>query len=197
MLMLRDREKGFEGLRIKLYYDENGDLTGGWGHNFTSKGIPPRIMNKYPNVDWVFKSLHLSVCEELLDADIEDAFFDLTKIFDLKSFGCKNQFCLYNEIDIDKALLPKQVVYVLVDMMFNMGKVRFMGFEKMIAAVDKKDWHEMAMEIVDSDYWRNGEKKKKRLEDCKIIGAYNRAQKNVDLVMELIDIKYTMHAKYM
>ncbi len=186
--MLRDREKGFEGFRNKLYYDSEGNLTGGWGHNFTAKGIPPRIMNKYPNVDWVFKSLHLTVCEELLDIDIEDSFYDLSKIFNLQDFGCKNQFCLYNEIDIDKALFPKQIVYVLVDMMFNMGKVRFMEFQNMIQAVDHREWKEMALEIIDSDYWRKGEKRKMELENKGIKGAYNRAQKNVDLVMELVKI---------
>ena len=188
MLILRDRIKGFEALRRRLYFDKNGEITGGWGHNFSSKGIPPAVLNKYPNPDWAFREIPLQICEELLDIDIEDAFDDLTKIFDLKSLGCKNQFCLYNEIDTGKALFPKQVVYVLVDMMFNMGKSRFAGFKRMIGAVDKKDRKEMALEIVDSDYWREGEKRKEGLGNKGIKGAYNRAQKNVDLIMELVKL---------
>jgi len=187
MIELRDRFKKFEGLRCKLYYDENGDLTGGVGHNFTANGIPPRIMNKYPNANWVFREIPLQICEELLDIDIENTFYDLSKIFDLEKLGCKNKFCLYNEIDIQTALFPREIIYVLVDMMFNMGMNRLLGFKNMIAAVDKNDWQEMALEIVDSDYWRKGEKKRMELEAKGIEGAYNRAQENVDLVMELVD----------
>jgi len=188
MIILRERIKRFEGTKKKLYYDSEGNLTGGYGHNFSSKGIPPRILNKYYNPNWVFNEIPETIIDELLDIDIEDCFYDLVRIFDLKNFGCKNDFCLYNEIDIEKALLPKQVVYVLVDMMFNMGKERFMGFKNMIDAVDKKDWRAMALEIRDSVYWNMCEDLRLLLVNKGVKRAYNRAQMNIDLVLELVKI---------
>jgi len=38
----------------------------------------------------------------------------------------------------------------LVDMMFNLGRSRFMGFKKMIAAAKRGDWEEAANQAMDS-----------------------------------------------
>ena len=40
----------------------------------------------------------------------------------------------------------------LVDMMFNLGKSRFLTFKKMIQAIKEKDWDKAADELLDSKY---------------------------------------------
>lgn len=44
---------------------------------------------------------------------------------------------------------------VLVDMCYNMGLPRLLGFENMIRALAHEDYEKAADEIVDSKYWRN------------------------------------------
>lgn len=41
---------------------------------------------------------------------------------------------------------------VVIDMIFNMGPGRFAGFKKMIAAIDRKDWKEAAVQMLDSKW---------------------------------------------
>lgn len=41
---------------------------------------------------------------------------------------------------------------VVIDMMFNLGPGRFAGFKKMIAAIDRKDWKEAAVQMLDSKW---------------------------------------------
>lgn len=42
----------------------------------------------------------------------------------------------------------------LINMMFNLGKTRFLGFKKMIEAIKNGDWQEAAMQAADSR-WHN------------------------------------------
>ena len=42
----------------------------------------------------------------------------------------------------------------LINMMFNLGKTRFLGFKKMIIAIKNGDWQEAAMQAADSS-WHN------------------------------------------
>lgn len=42
----------------------------------------------------------------------------------------------------------------LVDMMFNLGKTRFLGFRRMIEAIRAGDWGRAAEEAVDSRWYR-------------------------------------------
>lgn len=40
----------------------------------------------------------------------------------------------------------------LLDMMFNLGKTRFLGFKKMIAAIKNDDWKEAKIQAMDSKW---------------------------------------------
>jgi len=51
-------------------------------------------------------------------------------------------------------LLPDKCKTVLMDMINNLGESRFRTFQKLIQAVKKKDFHEAAVQIVDSKYAR-------------------------------------------
>ena len=42
----------------------------------------------------------------------------------------------------------------LIDMIFNLGKTRFLGFKKMIAAIKKADWQTASKEAKDSKWCR-------------------------------------------
>jgi len=47
---------------------------------------------------------------------------------------------------------PKNVKYALIDMCFNMGIARLLGFKKMISALRKRDYTEAAREALDSKW---------------------------------------------
>lgn len=72
---------------------------------------------------------------QILEEDIENAVADLEKIFDLGS-------------------LPETVQTVMVDMMFNLGYVRFSGFKKMIEAIKIGDYKLASAEAKDSKWCR-------------------------------------------
>lgn len=48
---------------------------------------------------------------------------------------------------------PDNVIRVIVNMAFNLGRNRLSGFKKMIAAVDAKDYHTAGNEMVDSKWY--------------------------------------------
>jgi len=64
---------------------------------------------------------------------------------------CKNEL---REIFEDFDDLPKEIQNVLVDMIFNLGKSRFLKFKKMIAAVKHRDFKKMADEMESSVWYR-------------------------------------------
>jgi lysozyme len=78
-------------------------------------------------------SLHEA--EIMLRHDVEIALNDARDIFP--------DFEEYND--------PRQVV--LVSMLFNLGRPRFMGFVNLIAAVQRRDWSRAAMEMVRSRWF--------------------------------------------
>jgi len=52
---------------------------------------------------------------------------------------------------------------VLINMNFNLGLTRFMTFENMIAALEKRDYEEAAKEMIDSLWWRRKQNRAGRL----------------------------------
>lgn len=67
--------------------------------------------------------------------------------------------------------LPIEMRLVLLDMGYNMGVPRLMGFERMLSAARVSDWNKVAVEMIDSLYFNQ---------------VHNRASSNVMLVLELI-----------
>ena len=71
-------------------------------------------------------------------------------------------YLLQNDIDIAiKELsgiiknfekLPDKVKIVLVDMHYNLGLSKLLGFEKMLDAIDQRDFKKAAKELLDSRY---------------------------------------------
>ena len=50
--------------------------------------------------------------------------------------------------------LPDEIKEVLLDMAYNMGVPRLMRFKKTLAAAERGDWKAMAMEMMDSRWYR-------------------------------------------
>lgn len=76
--------------------------------------------------------------EFLLVDDIGECFNSLLHIFDHTLFS--------------KLTYSRQMV--LVDMIFNLGNTRFLGFKKMIQAIKDNDFEEASLQILDSEYAR-------------------------------------------
>lgn len=70
----------------------------------------------------------------LFNTDIKITISDLYRVFD----------------DFDT--LPDTAQIVLLDMMFQLGLVRFCGFQKMIEQIKARNWEEAAKELMDSKY---------------------------------------------
>lgn len=88
--------------------------------------------------------------EFILDEDIANAEEMLEEVFDVES-------------------LPSSVKAVMLDMMFNLGYNRFIGFKKMIAAVKAGDYKLAAKEAKNSKW-------------CKQVGS--RCEENYKILME-------------
>ena len=84
---------------------------------------------------------------------------------------CKNEL---REIFINFDELPENVKLVLIDMIFNLGKTRFLKFKHMIEAVKNKDWENMIKEMKDSKWCRE---------------LKNRCNDDVELVQNLLTIQ--------
>lgn len=82
------------------------------------------------------KGITKKEAEFLLENDIYNAIFDLMDIF--------KDFYSY----------PDNVKLALIDMMFNLGKTRFLTFKKMIAAIKNKDWSKASYEAQSSKWCR-------------------------------------------
>lgn len=72
----------------------------------------------------------------LLQNDIERATHDLLRTFPIADTLDNTRFC------------------VLVNMCFNIGSPRLKGFQKMWAAIDREDYEDAAMEMLDSKWAR-------------------------------------------
>ena len=79
------------------------------------------------------------VAEAILDEDIRTAIEDVLAIFS-------------NDKDEFQSILSYNRYIALVDMMFNLGKPRFLTFKRMIQAIKEKNWDKAANELLDSKY---------------------------------------------
>ena len=83
----------------------------------------------------------------MLENDIEKAMSDASKIFPPTLFLSLD--------DVRRA--------VILDMLFNLGYKRFLGFRKFVQAVKERDWEKAAKEMLDSKWARQVGKRAERL----------------------------------
>lgn len=115
-----------EGRKLRVYLDHLGYPTVGIGH-LIKDSSPERVQGLS-----VGDKITEEECHELFIQDISIAVGDCKIIFD--------------EWDT----FPSEAQEILVNMLFNLGRPRFLTFKKMIAAVYDKDWKRAAEEMADS-----------------------------------------------
>lgn len=125
---LREQIKRHEGYSPIPYKDSLGVLTVGWGHNLEAAG------------EAVPGSITLPTAEIYFESDFANAYHD-----------CKHRFEWFESLDDVRQA-------VIVNMCFNLGIMRLMGFKKMIEALsnymDTPDYTEAARQMLDSRWAR-------------------------------------------
>ena len=128
-----------EGRKLKVYLDTEGLKTVGIGHLITDKD-PPEIQNLQ-----VGDSITRQQMDNLFHGDLAIAISDFRLIFNIWES------------------LPGEVQEILINMIFNLGRKRFLGFKKLIAAIYNKDWKQASYEMQDSKWYRQVGKRAERL----------------------------------
>jgi len=124
-----------EGIRYSVYLDNRGNPTVGIGFNLSRKDAGEKF--RQAGIDVVElvankKPLsHLQI-ETLFDLSLVDALNDVRDVVK----------------DFDKLSSGRQIA--LTDMMFQLGKPRFLKFERMIKHVNNKNWPKVAEQLLDS-----------------------------------------------
>jgi GH24 family phage-related lysozyme (muramidase) len=122
-----------EARRTRPYRDSEGILTIGVGHNLEANGLPLEVLERL----LVAHGLPEPDVDLLLDRGIAQAEADLDALLP----GWR------------EALDPVRQ-RVLLNMVFNLGRTRLGGFQRMWAAVRARDWPTAAAEMMDSQWAR-------------------------------------------
>lgn len=140
-----DRQRVFEQLKqdegviYKIYRDHLGYPTFGVGH-----------LVKESDPEWgaeIGTAISEQRVWEVFERDLENAIADAYSVFGKRTFN----------------FFPGEVQEIVVNMIFNMGRKRFMGFKRMIAALQKFDYQEAAKEGRDSKWYTQVTNRAERL----------------------------------
>lgn len=93
--------------------------------------------------------LSKSACEYILYDDIDEAKRNLRTIFGNEFFESLND--------------SKKIA--LIDMMFNLGMVKFLTFKRFIFAVETQNWENASYEIIHSKAYEQNKKRYKKLSE--------------------------------
>jgi lysozyme len=133
---LKEHLRRSEGFRARPYLDTKGFWTCGFGHCL------PRNISRQELNEMVWTREH---GESVLDKDLANAIHEA------------GAFPWWLTMD------PVRQA-VIVELLFNLGRSKFKGFVKMIAAIQNKEYQKAARELLDSQ-WRKdvGPTRSKRL----------------------------------
>lgn len=134
-----------EGWRNTVYKDSVGLATIGFGHNISGRKLT-RIEHErlFPGYQY-----HISI-EQMIDywkknpLSEEDGVYLLKQDIEIARQDC---VIIFGKLWDD---IPQEKKVPLVDMAFNLGLSRLMGFRKMIAAVKESNWKEAGNQIRNS-----------------------------------------------
>ncbi|MFW9872705.1 MAG: glycoside hydrolase family protein [Candidatus Thorarchaeota archaeon] len=176
-----DRLKRNEGFKRSVYYDNEDNLTVCYGYNITgNNGFPDAFYVLYPP-GLVIKCIATGNFTEiqgdwLLTYKLKEVVKEACDIFgDAK-------FIKYHQ----------NVRNVIVDMLYNMGKKRFLTFKNMQAALFLDDYLQAAYEIRDSFYYSKCLEIETNLKIKGIKNTFNRAEENA-ILLENINFKDKCH----
>lgn len=126
-----------EGLRLKSYRDSKGILTIGVGRNIEGNGFSYEELSMLGiNANYDFETLKITKEQALYLLDN-----DMTTTIALLS----------SEVTIFRTL-DEVRKDVLIDMCFNLGINKFLGFKKMLNSLGNKDYLEASKEMMDSKW---------------------------------------------
>ena len=136
---LREELKVDEGVKYEIYLDHLGLPTFGIGHL-------------------------------VLDSDLEHGQEVGTPVSEdrvVEAFASDVDVVLKDCVTLypDFETLPEEVQLIIANMMFNMGRPRLSKFKGMKRGVDARDWHQAAMEMVDSNWYKQVTNRAQRLVD--------------------------------
>ena len=123
----RDLIKLHEGFSRTVYIDTKGNPTVGWGHAFFNSPKPAK--------GTIFSEEQVI---ELFEDDMQTVERDYIWV--------EKQFTLSPLNHVRRG--------VMKNMLFNLGLPRFLTFEKMLKALQKRDWSSAADEMLDSKWAR-------------------------------------------
>ena len=129
--------KGHEGFRNKVYPDSKGKATIGYGRNIDDNPLTPEErthLGLKPGEK--VKSITKAQAEYLFKNDVNTAIVDAQTVLG----------------ETWKTLDPARKD-VVINMLYNMGKNKVLGFKKAMAAIKSGNWEVAAKEMLDSD-WR-------------------------------------------
>ena len=138
-----------EGKKNKVYIDTKGNPTIGVGFNLNRSDAKSKIEALGLNFEQVKNGT-----QELNDGQIGSL---LAEDIDGTIADCKAVFPEFTE-------LSEVRQRSLVDMMFNLGKTKFVGFKKLIAAVNANDFVKAADEMKNSKWYVQVKDRGKTLE---------------------------------
>lgn len=127
-----------EAYKSRRYRCSEGKWTIGYGHNLDANGLTKKqreYLNYYER-DFANLVVNREQAAYLLEDDIWVSVHELEKIFpDFKSYS-------------------DEIQHILINLHFQLGYSRFMGFRDMVRVIKMQDWKEAAAELRDSDMWR-------------------------------------------
>ena len=134
---LREQLEIDEGVKYEIYNDHLGYATFGVGH---------LVIESDPEYG-------MDIGTPISESRVVEAFEQ----------DCENVLRDCNILYEDFADLPEEVQQIIANMMFNMGRTRLSKFKGMKRGVDARDWHAAAVEMVDSNWYRQVTNRASRL----------------------------------
>ena len=127
-----------EEYRATRYRCTKKKWTIGIGRNLTANGLTKEERDYLNYHETGFQNLVVSKAQALylLGHDIDNSYWELCKIFP--------EFTSYSD----------EIQHILINIHFQIGYSSFTGFRDMIRAVKRRDWKAAAVELRDSDLWR-------------------------------------------
>jgi lysozyme len=122
MEILIERIKQHEGYKSHIYIDSKGNLTCGWGHHL-----------------WNGSPISKEINELFLRQDLANAVSDFRNM--METF----------DVPVVRVLNMSRR-RVIVEMLFNMGMQKVLGFKKMWKCIKGKDWSGAKREMLESKW---------------------------------------------
>lgn len=141
-----------EGIRYKMYLDSEGKATIGIGHLVTKKDPEFHYI-----ADMTTKTITISKerASDLFKRDIEICLED-----------CRECFSNFD-------LMIEELQLIIANMMFNLGRTKFLGFKKFIEAIKNENYKMAAREMLNSKWAKQVKYRAKRLANrMKLLDSY-------------------------